>query len=67
MVLKLTLKEVAHPNTHNQQLGQDSHDHQEVMAQTIIPQDNNPIPKGSTPQGGWHIMTSYLPKAQIQS
>ena len=51
MVLELTLKEVAHPSTHNQQLGQDSHDHQEVMAQTIIPQDNNPHPQGfNTPR-----------------
>ena len=51
MVLKLILKEVTHPSTHNQQLGQDSHDHQEVMEQTIIPQDNNPHPKGfSTPR-----------------
>ena len=50
MVLKLTLKEVAHPSTHNQQLGQDYHDHQEVMAQTIIPQDN-PHPQGfNTPR-----------------
>ena len=65
MVLKLTLKEVAHPSTHNQQLGQDSHDHQEVMAQTTIPLDNNPIAKYSAPQGGWHIMTDYLPNAQI--
>ena len=48
MVLELPLKEIAHPNTHNQQLGQDSHDHQEVMAQTIISQDNYPHP-----QLGW--------------
>ena len=51
MVLKLTLKEVAHPSTHNQQVGQDSHDHQEVMAQTIFPQDNNPHLQGfNTPR-----------------
>ena len=46
MVLERTLKEVDYPTTNNQQLGQDSHDHQEVMAQTSIPQDNNPHPQG---------------------